>query len=110
MRRVATSDEFAGNPLAGYTLFQFVASIGNGANAYVGDWVPPPLPPGVKLNNTDEWHWCGAWMNAAANNIGGTGVVDFPYTPAQVVAIYGNPGSFNTTRAEALKFFKKLEN
>lgn len=116
------------NALAKYTLFEFVCSIGNGAPDSTadkgnagdkadkgkkqdnGELVAPVLPPGVKLNNTDEWHWCCAWMNATANHSAGSGVVDFPYTPTQVVAIYGNPTSFNTTRAQALEFFKKLEN
>lgn len=87
------------NRYAAYTLFQFVCGIGNGGgNA------------GVQLNNTDEWHWCCAWMNAAANNVPGTGVVDLPYTAAEVVQIYADPASFNTTREQALFFFKKLEN
>lgn len=89
------------NVYAGYTLFQFVCGIGNGGAV---------LPPGVKLNDTDEWHWCCAWMNAAARNVASSGVVGFPYTRSQVVDIYNNPTKYNTTRADALLFFKKLEN
>lgn len=97
-----------GNRMAGATLKEIVCSIGNddgekGMGKKVDSY-------SMKYNNTAEWHWCCAWMNAQANNRPGTGVRDFPYTPRQVIAIYQNPSSFNTTRDEALMFFKKLEN
>lgn len=83
--------------LGGRTLYEYLTSIGGGRNN------------SLSLNNTDEWHWVCAWMNAVANNVAGTGVVNFPYTAEQVVRIYQNPGSFKTTRADALSFFKMLE-
>lgn len=81
-----------------FTIEEYLTGIGGGKNN--------PLT----LNNTDEWHWVCAWMNAMANNVAGTGVVNLPYTPQQVILIYQDPGSFNTTRTEALNFFKMLEN
>lgn len=117
------------SPVAGFTLYDIVCSIGNQATddgkgggkkgGGGGGALPPgpdnpvfsPNPAGIPFNNRPEWHWCCAWMNAMANNIAGTGVVDFPYTPSQVIAIYQNPNSFHgVTREQALEFFKKLEN
>lgn len=90
-------DPVSTSVLGSFTLLEYLTSIGGGPNN--------PL----KLNDTDEWHWIGAWMNAVANNTAGTGVINFPYTPFQVVEIYRDPGAFRTTRAEALSFFKLLE-
>ena len=114
------------SPVAGFTLYDIVCSIGQvdggggkkgGSGGGAGQPPGPdnpvysPNPAGIQFNNRPEWHWCCAWMNAMANNIDGTGVVDFPYTPSQVIAIYQNPSSFHgVTREQALEFFKKLEN
>jgi hypothetical protein len=61
----------------------------------------------VIYNGTDEWHWCCAWMNAMAKNQ--NGVVNFPYSPEEVINFYRNP-TVNTPRKEALAFFELLEN
>lgn len=83
--------------LGSCTLYQYLTSIGGGANG------------SLTLNNKPEWHWVCAWMNAMANNVAGTGVRNFPYTGPQVVQMYRDPGLFNTTREKALEFFAMLE-
>lgn len=80
-----------------HTLYEFLTSTGRGENSH------------LTINNTPEWHWIGAWMNAMANNVAGTGVRNFPYTAPQVVAMYQDPGAFNTTRDKAVEFFSLLE-
>jgi hypothetical protein len=107
--------------VAGATLYEIVCSIGNtvedsshgngkGNGKGNGNGNGNGSVGSAKYNNTPEWHWCCAWMNAMANDRPGTDVVGFPYTPSQVIGIYQSPTSFNTTRAQALEFFKKLEN
>lgn len=46
--------------------------------------------------NTDECHWVCAWLNATVN------AFNFPYTPAEVIALYGDLSKY----ASALTFFK----
>lgn len=66
------------------------------------------------LNDTDDWHWITAWMNAMAN--GSRGIQNFPYTGPQIIQMYRDPGSFvpgtesiDEKRAYALKFLKLIE-
>ena len=105
-----------GSPVQGFTLYDIVCSVGNQGGTPPPPGVPPgpdhpvfsPGAEGKKFNNRPEWHWCSAWMNAVASNIAGTGVIDYPYTPAQVIAIYQDPEDFHgVTREFALNFFKK---
>lgn len=83
--------------LGNATLYQYLTSIGGGSNNK------------LRLNNTDEWHWVCAWMNAMASDVSGTGVVNFPYSGPQIVQLYRNPTAFNTTRAGAIAFLKLIE-
>lgn len=83
--------------LSNATLYQYLTSTGGEQNN------------SLKLNNTDEWHWVCAWMNAMANNVAGTGVNNFPYTGPQIIQLYRDPVLFKTTRADALAFLKLLE-
>lgn len=66
------------------------------------------------LNNTDDWHWICAWMNAMANGSGG--VQNFPYTAPEIVEMYRDPGRFvqgkepiDVKRKYALDFLKLIE-
>lgn len=59
------------------------------------------------LNDTDDWHWIAAWMNAMAN--GQAGIQNYPYSAPQIVQMYRDPSSFNTTREQALTFLKLIE-
>lgn len=70
----------------------------------IGDAYPGQIPG---LNNTDDWHWIAAWMNAIANNQ--VGIQNYPFTAPQIVELYRAPENFNTTRAEALMFLKLRE-
>ncbi len=95
-----TFNNFFGPPSTSngtHTLEQYLRTIG------------APYTGQVKgLNSTDDWHWVAAWMNAMANNAG-TGVMNFPYTAPEIVQLYRNPTSFNTTREDALRFLKLIE-
>ena len=46
--------------------------------------------------NSDECHWVCAWLNATVK------AYNFPYTPAEVVALYNDTNRY----AAALTFFK----
>ena len=48
------------------------------------------------FQNTDEFHWVCAWLNATVN------AFHFPYSPAEVIALYND----QTKYAAALNFFK----
>jgi len=101
-----TFNSFFGPPTTSnghYTLEQYLRTI--------GDAYPGQIPG---LNNTDDWHWIAAWMNAMAN--GSSGIQNFPYTAPQIVQMYRDPGSFvpgtqsiAEKRAVALNFLKLIE-
>lgn len=79
--------------LGNATLYEYLTSIGSDRKK------------SLKLNDTDEWHWVCAWMNAMANNVASTGVKNFPYTGPEIVQLYRDP----TIRADALAFLKLIE-
>lgn len=94
-----TFNNFFGPPstsLGNHTLEQYLRTIGDSYPGQVQG-----------LNNTDDWHWIAAWMNAMANNV--AGIQNFPYTGPQIVQLYRNPEMFNTTRQDALAFLKLIE-
>lgn len=55
--------------------------------------------PVSKFENTDEYHWICAWLNALSFSF------NYPYTGQQVLAFY-NQGIGSTTYQDALTFFK----
>lgn len=98
-RRKPTFNSFFGPPTTTkgmHTLEQFLRTTGQPYRGQVKN-----------LNNTDEWHWIGAWMNAMANRQ--VGIKNFPYTAPQIIDLYRNPQKFNTTREKALDFLKLIE-
>ena len=66
----------------------------------------PASYPTTKLgvSSSSEWHWACAWMNAVAGTVSGSGIMNFPYTPAEVIAFYQGSNA-----AAALAFFTSIE-
>lgn len=94
---------FSGTVVNSYTSLPMVAlltGIGGQSNSCPASY--PTTNLGVSSSN--EWHWACAWMNAVAGTVVGSGIVNFPYSPAEVIAFYNGSSS-----AAALAFFKSIE-
>ena len=56
----------------------------------------------TSFENTDEFHWIAAWLNAS----GGAAALNFPYTANEVLSFYNDTGNGIYGAANALIFFK----
>lgn len=73
-----------------------ITTVCSGSNLMVGGQLATLWQVASEFPNTDECHWVCAWLNATV------GTHNFPYTPAEVIALYQDVGK----RAAALSFFK----
>ena len=93
---------FGGTTTNDFTKLSMVAlitGIGNNDNC-------PASYPTTELgvSSSSEWHWACAWMNAVAGTVSGSGIMNFPYTPAEVIAFYNG-----TNAGQAYTFFTSIE-
>ena len=93
---------FSGTTVNAFTSLSMVALItGIGNN----DRCPKSYPTtNLGVSSSPEWHWACAWMNAVAGIVPGSGIINFPYTPTEVIAFYNGSNA-----ASAYTFFTSIE-
>lgn len=75
-----------------------------------GATTDPTLRQVLQYENSDEFHWIGALLNAAAGAQGFYGAnYVYPYTASEVIDFYNGISASGHSYAEALAFFKALE-
>ena len=97
------ADKFGSTPTLAVSLFS--SPTGSTTRSLLASWgLRDILGSGPGPNNVDEAHWLTALLNAQNSS---TLNLNYPYTTAQIIALYHSTGA---TYTNALAFFKTMEN